>query len=197
MTTAVLPIAKRKNVRPKSMSVEQFERHPELKGYELAEGQLERKAMGAKSSWLNIFLGHLLTGHVIAHRLGFTFDSECMYRCLPSKPRTIRRPDISFVKKDRLPNGIPNGIIELAPDFVIEVMSIHDRWSRVNRKVQEYLSAGVQLIWVVDPETSTVHAYLPNGSSTRFNMGDELSADPIVPGFRILVSELFTSTVSN
>ena len=199
MTTATFPIPKPKTkVRPTTMSVERFERHSGLKGYELVEGRLERKGMGALSSSFNVLMGLLLSTHVRANQLGFTFDSECMYRCFPGKPHTIRKPDVSFVRNGRFPNNaIPKGIIEIAPDFVIEVMSVHDRWTRVNKKVQEFLDAGVQLVWVVDPQSLSVHVYVPNGSSTRHLAGDELSADPVVRGFRVQVSELFPSAAAN
>lgn len=191
MTTAT-PTKTQPKRRPTTMTVERFERHPGLKGYELVEGHLERKGMGAKSSSINVIIGALLLTFVKTNRLGFCFDSECMYRCFPGKPKTIRKPDVSFVKYGRFPNNqIPAGIIEIAPDFVIEVMSVHDRWSRVNKKVQEFLAAGVPLVWVVDPGTMTVHIYRPDGSSTRHGVGEMVSADPAVPGFRVAVADLF------
>ena len=196
MTTATLNAPKPQS-KPRTMSVERFERHPGLKGYELVEGTLERKGMGAKSSWLNVFFGSLLRTYVVANRLGDTFDSECLYRCIPNRPKTIRKPDVSFVRAGRFPNGrIPWGVIEIAPDFVIEVMSVHDRWSRVSRKVQEFLSAGVTLVWVVDPGTEAVHVYRPDGSSTRYSGSDVVSADPAVPGFSVKVSEIFPPPVA-
>jgi Uma2 family endonuclease len=191
MTTAT-PTKPQPKRRPTTMTVERFERHPGLKGYELVEGHLERKGMGAKSSSINHLIGMLLGLYVRTNQLGYVFESECIYRCFPGLPRTIRKPDVSFVKNGRFPNNqIPKGVIEIAPDFVVEVMSVHDRWSRVNKKVQELLAAGVPLVWVVDPGTITVHIYLPDGSSTRHGVGETVSADPAVPGFRVAVAELF------
>lgn len=197
MTTAT-PTKSQPKRRPTTMTVERFERHPGLKGFELVEGHLERKGMGAKSSSINALIGAFLFTFVKANRIGHCFDSECMYRCFPGKPKTIRKPDVSFVKNGRFPNNqIPAGIIEIAPDFVVEVMSVHDRWSRVNKKVQEFLAAGVPLVWVVDPGTMTVHIYRPDGSSTRHGIGETISADLAVPGFRVAVAELFPSVESN
>lgn len=197
MTTATLNPPKPK-AKPTTMSVARFVRHPGLKGYELVEGSLERKGMGAKSSSLNALFVRLLGNFVVLHRLGHYLDSEAMYRCIPGRPKTVRRPDVSFVRNGRFPGEcVPSGIIDFAPDFVIEVMSVHDRWTNVNRKVQEFLTAGVPLVWVVDPNTETVHDYHPNGSSKRYSGNDTVSADPAVPGFSVNVSEIFPPPAAN
>jgi Uma2 family endonuclease len=197
MTTALLNSPKPK-AKPKTMSVERFAALPGLKGFELVEGRLERKGMGAKSSWNNVEMLILLRMFVKQNQLGHCFDSDCMYRCFPLRPKTIRKPDVSFVRKGRFPREqIPNGIIEIAPDFVVEVMSVHDRWTRVTRKVEEFLSAGVPVVWVVDPETMTLHVYHPDGTSIRFSGDDIVSAEPAVPGFSVKVSELFPQPVAN
>ena len=196
--TAATPTKTTPKRLPTTMTVERFERHPGLKGYELVEGQLERKGMGAKSSSINHLIGMLLGLYVRTNHLGDVFESECMYRCFPGKPKTIRKPDVSFVRNGRFPNNqIPQGVIEIAPDFVVEVMSVHDRWSRVEKKVQEFLVAGVPLVWVADPETMAVHIYKPDGSSTRHGIGETISADPAVPGFHVAVAELFPSFEPN
>ena len=197
MTIATIPIPKAKT-RPRTMNVERFERHTGLKGYELVEGHLERKGMGALSSSFNVLMGILLGMHVKANKLGFTFDAECMYRCFPGKPNTIRKPDVSFVRNGRFPkNAIPEGIIEIPPDFAVEVMSVHDRRSRVAKKVQEYLDAGVLLVWVIEPSSHTLQAYKPDGSIDRYSGNDIASADPAVPGFTVKLSELFPPVSAN
>ena len=197
MTIATLPIPKAKT-RPTTMTVERFERHTGLKGYELVEGHLERKGMGALSSFLNLEIATMLKNFVKQNRIGFAFESECMYRCFPGKPNTIRRPDASFVRNGRFPkNAIPEGIIEIPPDFAVEVMSVHDRRSRVAKKVQEYLDAGVLLVWVIEPSSHTLQAYKPDGSMDRYSGNDIASADPAVPGFTVKLSELFPPVSAN
>lgn len=41
----------------------------------------------------------------------------------------------------------------------IEVLSLEDRWSRLNRKLNDYVNAGVENIWVIDPIERTVWTY--------------------------------------
>jgi tetratricopeptide (TPR) repeat protein/tRNA A-37 threonylcarbamoyl transferase component Bud32 len=61
----------------------------------------------------------------------------------------------------------------------------------VNEKVDEYLAVGVPLIWVVDPHFRTVRVYRPGAEPELFNVQQDLSGDPHLPGFRVPVAQLF------
>src|SRR5204863_137465 len=67
-------------------------------------------------------------------------------------PDTVRAPDIAFVRRERLPDPIPVGFPDLAPDLVVEVLSPGERAGEILAKVADWLSAGTRLVWVVDPE---------------------------------------------
>jgi Uma2 family endonuclease len=99
---------------------------------------------------------------------------------------------VSFVRFDRLPGGrLAKGHEKVIPDLAVEVVSPNDRAEEIEIKVGEYLRAGVQLVWIVHPETQTVQISRPDGSSQRLGASDELSGENILPGFRCLVGELF------
>ena len=69
----------------------------------------------------NVF--RLLSTHVRQHRLGVCFADSTGYT-LPNLPNTVRAPDASFVRGDRLPpEGISGGFAQLAPDLAVEVLS--------------------------------------------------------------------------
>jgi Uma2 family endonuclease len=62
----------------------------------------------------------------------------------------------------------------------------------VNRKVREYLSDGVKIIWVIDPKLKTVAEYTqakPDAITKR--KGDVLSGGDVAKGFELVVSEIF------
>ena len=63
----------------------------------------------------------------------------------------------------------------------------------MERKLQEYLTAGVQLVWIIDPDTRTVRIRRADGSTAIAGTGHVLSADPVVPGFTCPVDALFAS----
>jgi len=59
------------------------------------------------------------------------------------------------------------------------------------RNVDEYETAGVRLIWVVNPETKAVRVHRADGTVTVLREKDELDGEDVVPGFRCRVADLF------
>jgi Uma2 family endonuclease len=58
------------------------------------------------------------------------------------------------------------------------------------RKVLEYLTAGSQLVWVVDPELRTVTVYPGREHIRILAEDDELDGSPVLPGFKVRVGDL-------
>jgi Uma2 family endonuclease len=77
------------------------------------------------------------------------------------------------------------------PTLAVEILSPNDVEEEVNEKVDEYLAVGVPLIWVVDPHFRTVRVHRPGAEPELFNVQQELSGDPHLPGFRVRVAQLF------
>ena len=75
------------------------------------------------------------------------------------------------------------------------MLSPGDLAYEVERKVLEYLSAGVRLIWVVNPELRTVTIHRPAaaklGRSTRLTESETISGEDVVPAFECPVAEFF------
>jgi Uma2 family endonuclease len=97
------------------------------------------------------------------------------------------------VLSTRLPGGLvpDTDFLELAPDIVGEVVSPHDEAEDVAEKVQEFLAAGVRLIWVAYPRNHSVYVYRADGSYEALGEQDELDGSPALPGFRLPISALF------
>jgi Uma2 family endonuclease len=63
-------------------------------------------------------------------------------------PRRFRVADLAVWRNDDIGITIPT-----APPFlVIEILSPEDRTVRMLPKIQEYLSIGVEYVWLVDPQ---------------------------------------------
>jgi Uma2 family endonuclease len=71
------------------------------------------------------------------------------------------------------------------------VVSKNDTAAYTKRKVEDYLRAGVRLLWVADPATRTVTVYAPGREPVFLGEGDMLTAGEIIPGFQVPVSEVF------
>ena len=169
----------------------EFELMPDTKGYELVGGRLKEKTVGAFSSQIAIIFYSLLLTRFDWRRHGWIFDSECGYQCWPQPDSNrVRKPDISFVAKGRLPQ-VPHGWIKIAPDLAIEILSKNDRPGELEEKVAEYQEAGVKLVWVIDPEAEEVRVFCPSATPITLTGAEELHDDAILPGFRCQVSEIF------
>lgn len=58
-------------------------------------------------------------------------------------------------------------------------------------KVGEWLEAGVQIVWVIDPDRRVAHAYRSDGSVTTIAADGVLDGESLLPGFSCALGELF------
>jgi Uma2 family endonuclease len=165
---------------------------PEGDHYELVDGQLVERNMGFRSGRVAAELVWLLASHCKKYALGWVLPSDVGYQCFPDDPEQVRKPDVSFLRKERLPaDQEPEGHCRVAPDLVVEVVSPNDLFEEVTGKVEEYLSAGVLLVWVVDPARRRVSVYRRDGTGTVLRPDDELTGEDALAGFRCRVGDLF------
>jgi Uma2 family endonuclease len=161
------------------------------KSYELDDGKLVRRPMGTESSWVGGKLYRLLDAFCEPNHSGWVLPSDASYQCFPDAPTRVRKPDVSFIKRGRLPGErLPKGHCPIAPDLAVEVLSPRDLSSRTNKKIQEYQRADVSLVWIVDPGTRTVRIHRKDGSITELQENDELTGEEVLPGFRCRVSDI-------
>jgi Uma2 family endonuclease len=69
--------------------------------------------------------------------------------------RRFRVADIAVWHHDNIGTRIPT----VAPFLVVEILSPEDRMVRMVPKIQEYLSIGVEWVWVIDPEEKAALSY--------------------------------------
>jgi Uma2 family endonuclease len=133
----------------------------------------------------------LLNVHVREHQLGMVFGDSVGYE-LVRFPHTVRVPDASFVRADRLPSDLlRTRLFTFAPDLAVEVLSPSERASELEEKLHDYISAGTTLIWIADPVRRTVMAVSTEEPVRWLSEGDALVGAPVVPGFSCAVEEVF------
>lgn len=107
-------------------------------------------------------------------------------------PDTVRAPDVSFFGAGRvLPSSPRPAFWQVAPDLVVEVVSTWDTTAEIQTKVREWIEFGVKLVWVVYPETRTVHVIRSLQERLTLSEGDILDGGDVLPGFSCSVAELF------
>lgn len=130
-----------------------------------------------------LFTGAELKGHGVARgEVGVI---------LRRNPDRVVVPDACFIGNASLPvRRSPEGYLETIPDVVVEVRSKNDSLPAIESKAAEYLAAGVKLVWVIDPIRKLAAVYEPSKSPVTLGPDDELTAEPIVPAFRLKVGDI-------
>ena len=163
------------------------------RGLELVDDELVERQVSTLSSLTASEINHQLRGHVKPRGLGWVVGENASFRCFPAKPGQVRRADVAFTRLDRLSaeQAVRRGHCPVCPDLVVEVVSPGDAADDVNAKRQEWLAAGAGLVWVVYPLVREVYAYTAAGGRQVFGPADVLTADPLLPDFRVPVADLF------
>jgi len=157
--------------------------NPELKLELSASGELivmspTGGSTGSKNARLIVYFG--IWNEV--NKLGELFDSSTCFR-LPNG--ALRSPDVSWIVKQQwesLTTEQQKKFPPIAPDFVLELMSESDTLKETQEKMTEYMSAGVRLGWLLNPQDKTVEIYRPGNKKILTNPGT-LSEEDVLPGF--------------
>lgn len=162
-------------------------------GYELVGGELKELNASYLSSFVAGEVHFQLRSHTGPGRLGWVSPEGTSFRCFPDDENRVRRADVASHQLDSLTveQARSDGHCTVVPDLVVEVVSPDDLAGGINEKRIEWLEAGVQLAWVIHPVQQTIHAYRADGTVTLFRRTDTLTAEPVLPDFRVPVAELF------
>ena len=156
---------------------------------ELIDGVLVEKAVSDKTSILAMELGRLLGNHVVPRRLGWILGSDGFVRLFGTR---LRAPDVSFARRVQRPEGpLSRGYVDGAPALAVEVFSPSNTRREMDEKRAEYFACGSEAVWIVFPETQTVEVSTAPDSVRTLGRNDFLTGDPVLPGFRVKLADLF------
>ena len=158
--------------------------------YELVDYVLVEKAMGFRESCLAATLITILWGFVRPQNLGLVAGEGGMMRLAPG---LVRIPDVAFVSWERLPGRrMPTEPVPgLVPDLAVEVLSASNTPGEMERKRREYFTAGVRLVWFIDPEARTVAVFIDPEQCIVLSEDQILEGEPALPAFTLPLHELF------
>ena len=159
---------------------------------ELIRGVLhETMSTGHEHGTIVANLVFALMGHVKPRRLGTVVASDSGV-LLERDPDTVREPDIAYTSAEKIPLDarIP-GYAAVAPDLVVEVRSPSDSRREVHDKAQTWISHGVSLVWVVDPDTRTIDVHHSDRPTTTLTDDATLDGAEVLPGFTCALAEIF------
>lgn len=160
--------------------------------YELVRGEIRKMAPSFEEHGLvsaNVAVD--LAPYVRRNGLGRVIIAETGY-LLESDPDTVRAPDVSFIRQDRVsPPGERRSFVQGAPDLAIEVLSPSNRSGPMAEKVADYLAAGSRMVVVIDPVLRTATVHRPGQEPQVLNEGDTLDGGDVVPGWQMPLAEIF------
>lgn len=160
--------------------------------YELVAGRLRMMSpAGGRHGRIAHKAGMLLGMHVLQARCGVVYAAETGF-VLRRDPDTVRAPDVAYVSNAKAAVIVDDaGYVPCAPDLAIEVISPRDAFSQVEEKALDWLAAGTRLVLLIDPHARHVHAYRSLQDIAIFSDDAEIDAADVVPGWRLIVRELF------
>lgn len=162
-------------------------------GYELIDGQLRENPMSTESSRVGGEVYFHVRSFLGDQKLGWIFPQETAFKCFVDDPGRLRKPDGAFISFETLPKSeyVPDGFCIAVPDLVWEVLSPNDTAKEIDLKVDQWLNAGVNSVWVLQPENKTVKVIRNDGSIALLREKDTLSEPALLPGFSVSVARLF------
>lgn len=159
---------------------------------ELIRGELcQTMPTGQEHGEIVMNLGSLLRVFIKSRKLGRLTGSDAGV-WLERDPDTVREPDIAYFSAEKIPPGVRiTGYSEVVPDLVVEVVSPSDGLREVNDKALMWLSYGVRLVWVVNPDSRVVEVYRAGRAVSTLSESDALDGLDALPGFACAVREVF------
>lgn len=181
----------------KHITAEEFAAMPESVRGELVRGEIVEMPppKPLHGRYANRF-AFLLTKHVLPRELGEVMINDAGY-VLARLPDIVRGPDVSFVRRDRVPNGqLPDSYFPGPPDLAVEVISPSDTIGDIDDKIDDYLAAGCPLVVILHPKRRTATLYRPAATPQIVREPEALDLSPIVDGFNCSLADVFGPAAS-
>lgn len=138
-------------------------------------------------------LGPLLQ-FVLDHDLGDVYGEAGFL--LTVDPDTVLGPDVCFISKRRLQEaGDVKGYWSGPPHLAVEVLSPGDRPGRIQTRISSWFGYGVKQLWIVNEKNHTVTVYRSPEDATTFSGSDYLEAPDLLPGFRLSLDRIFSTSI--
>ncbi|MCX7044731.1 MAG: Uma2 family endonuclease [Candidatus Sumerlaeota bacterium] len=156
---------------------------------ELVDGEvIDMTPPGQEHGYVACNICELVGAFVKKNKLGKLFN-EYGY-VLFRDPDTVRAPDISFIRAEKLTAGLTPRFSEIPPDLAIEVVSPSDSHHGILVKIKAYLKAGVEEVWIVNPSLRSIEIFRTIHESSILEENDFLET-PLMPGLRLAVKDIF------
>lgn len=106
---------------------------------------------------------------------------------------SLRAPDVAWMSNERWSQRDPErGFLNVCPEFIVEVVSPSSSFREQQEKMQEWLSKGALLGWLIDPYREVVVVYRAESEPERFDKPDSLSGEDVCEGLEVNLERIWT-----
>jgi len=181
-------------VEPEKLyTVEEFELMPEFNdNYELIDGRLFKKVGNIINGRIAV---QILFAYMIFDRAKVIGEMVIADVNVKIARKYSPAPDISFWKAANRPPKAKGAAPR--PDMCVEIWSDSDlntkkKREKAHEKIAEYIKAGVELVWAINPDNQTVEIHRPGQTGPEIlDITGELNGEAVIPGFKMPVKALF------
>lgn len=100
-------------------------------------------------------------------------------------------PDLSYASYNRLSSDwILDEACPVAPELAVEIISPGQTFGDMTEKATDYLQAGVERVWLVDPKSQSITVFYPDTPPKTFR-GSSAITDDLLPGLEITTQQIF------
>jgi len=160
--------------------------------YELEDGVLiTMSPPGGEHGYVENVIARELGVHGQVRGFGISACGEVGI-VLRRNPDRVVGADVAYFSKSRFPvKRSPEGYYETIPDLIVEVVSKNDSRNYLRRKVNDYLQAGVAIVWLVDPAKRTLVEYRSGQEALTYDESATVLLPDLIPDFTLALAEVF------
>jgi Uma2 family endonuclease len=122
-------------------------------------------------------------------KLGKVFSSSTIFKLPGGGDRSPDAAWIELARWEALTSEQRAKFPPIAPDFVLELRSRTDSLTTLQAKMQEYLSCGVRLGWLINPQSQQVEIYRSGKKTETLSLPAVLSGEEVLPDFELAIEQ--------
>lgn len=122
-------------------------------------------------------------GYVCPNDMGLILERD---------PDTVRGPDVALYTDRASYKDLNPKFSQKLPTLIVEVLSPSDRPNRMMKRIKEFLSRGVPIVWLLDPEARDLTVHRLNQPGQFVGEQEEVADLAELPGFRCQVQDFFS-----
>ena len=106
---------------------------------------------------------------------------------------SLRAPNVAWMSNERWDMRDPErGFLSICPEFIVEVVSPSSSFREQQEKMQEWLSKGALLGWLIDADREIVILYRPDAEPETLDRPATLSGEDVCEGLEVNLERIWT-----